>query len=191
MTTMRLLLHHPIAGLGAAVLALACVGLTAAQDESAKVEVGKPAPAFDLPATQINKALPDKKDAKTISLKDFENKKNVVLFFFPKATIECCGYRDRAEQFAQLDTVLLGISVDPLDAQVQFTEKEKLTYPLLADTDKKTAKAYGVLSPRGFANRATFVIDKKGIVRQVYPNANATKNAEEVLTWVKENLKDK
>jgi hypothetical protein len=66
--------------LGAAVLALACAGLTAAQEEGAKVEVGKPAPAFDLPATQIGKALPDKKDAKTLSLKDFENKKNVVLF---------------------------------------------------------------------------------------------------------------
>lgn len=77
---MRLLSHHPIAGLGAAVLALACVGLTAAQDESGKAEVGKPAPAFDLPATQIGKVLPAKKDAKTLSLKDFEVKKNVVLF---------------------------------------------------------------------------------------------------------------
>ena len=58
--------------------------LVAAED-APKVEVGKPAPAFDLPATQIAKALPDKKDAKTIGLKDFENKKNVVLFFYPKA----------------------------------------------------------------------------------------------------------
>jgi hypothetical protein len=77
---MRLLSHHSRAGLGAAVLALACAGLISAADEPAKPEVGKPAPAFDLPATQIDKALPDKKDAKTISLKDFENKKNVVLF---------------------------------------------------------------------------------------------------------------
>ncbi len=87
--------------------------------------------------------------------------------------------------------MLLGISVDPLDAQEKFTEKEHLTYPLLADPEKETAKAYGVLSPRGFANRVTFVIDKKGVVRQIYPNANATKNAEEVLDWVKDNLKDK
>ena len=57
----------------------------AAAEDAAKVEVGKPAPAFDLPATQIDKALPDKKDAKTINLKDFEGKKNVVLFFYPKA----------------------------------------------------------------------------------------------------------
>lgn len=85
----------------------------------------------------------------------------------------------------------MGISVDPLDAQQKFTEKEQLTYPLLADPEKETAKAYGVLSNRGFANRVTFVIDKKGVVRKIYPQANATKNAEEVLDWIKDNLKDK
>lgn len=85
----------------------------------------------------------------------------------------------------------MGISVDSLADQQKFTEKEQLTYPLLADAEKDTAKAYGVLSARGFANRATFVIDKKGVVRKIYPNANATKNAEEVLDWVKDNLKDK
>jgi peroxiredoxin Q/BCP len=61
----------------------------------------------------------------------------------------------------------------------------------LADAEKKTAKAYGVLSARGFASRATFVIDKKGIVRKIYPMANANKNAEEVLDWIKDNLKEK
>lgn len=87
--------------------------------------------------------------------------------------------------------MLLGISVDSLQDQQKFTDKEKLTYPLLADADKETAKAYGVLSNRGFANRATFVIDKKGIIRKIYPNANATKNAQEVLDWVKDNLNEK
>jgi peroxiredoxin Q/BCP len=85
----------------------------------------------------------------------------------------------------------LGISVDSLGDQQKFTKKEKLSYPLLADAEKETAKAYGVLSPRGFANRTTFVIDKKGTVRKVFPNANATMNAEEVLDWVKDNLKEK
>jgi peroxiredoxin len=46
---------------------------------------GQPAPDVTLPATQVEKVLPDKKDAKTLSLEDFKNKKNVVLFFFPKA----------------------------------------------------------------------------------------------------------
>jgi peroxiredoxin Q/BCP len=78
-----------------------------------------------------------------------------------------------------------------LEDQQKFTEKEQLSYPLLADPEKKIAKAYGVLSPRGFANRATFVIDKKGFIRRIYPNANAQKNAEEVLDFVKNNLKEK
>ena len=82
---MRSLSRLLLVGLGAALLAISSSGSAAGLEETPKVEVGKPAPAFDLPATQINKVLPDKKDAKTIQLKDFENKKNVVLFFFPKA----------------------------------------------------------------------------------------------------------
>ncbi len=85
----------------------------------------------------------------------------------------------------------MGISVDSLEDQQKFTDKEKLSYPLLADAEKETAKAYGVLSNRGYANRVTFVIDKKGVIRKIYPQANATKNAEEVLDWIKDNLKDK
>jgi peroxiredoxin len=67
---------------GTSVLALV-VGLGTTLAETPPE--GKPAPAFEVTATSIDKALPDKKDAKTISLKDFEGKKNVVLFFFPKA----------------------------------------------------------------------------------------------------------
>jgi peroxiredoxin Q/BCP len=85
----------------------------------------------------------------------------------------------------------LGISVDPLELQQKFTEKNNFSYPLLADSDKKVAKAYGVLNKGGYANRATFVMDKKGVVRKIYPMANATKNAEEVLDWVRENLAEK
>ncbi len=81
---MRLFPHWLRAGLGA-LAAVVCAGGTRAYEDAPKVEVGKPAPAFTLSATQISKVLPDKKDAKTLSLKDFEGKKNVVLFFFPKA----------------------------------------------------------------------------------------------------------
>ena len=48
---------------------------------------------------------------------------------------------------------VLGISVDKLDDQEKFTEKEKLTVPLLADPDKKVATDYGALGNSGFANR--------------------------------------
>jgi hypothetical protein len=79
---MRLLQVAALAGL----LALAAPALPSSADEGqGKVEVGKPAPPIDLPATNIDKVLPNKKGARTISLDDFKGKKNVVVYFFPKA----------------------------------------------------------------------------------------------------------
>src|SRR5690242_15447828 len=110
------LLHATLAA-GLFALALPLLGA----EDASKVQVGQPAPAIELPATQIEKILPDKKDAKTLSLKDLEGKKNVVLYFYPKAmtkgcTKESCQYRDRTREFAKLDTVIIGISTDKLDA---------------------------------------------------------------------------
>jgi peroxiredoxin Q/BCP len=88
--------------------------------------------------------------------------------------------------------VIFGISTDPLDLEQKFTEKENLNFPVLADADKKVAREYGVLNKTGtFAQRATFVIDKKGIVRKIYPMANAATNPQDVLTYIKEHLADK
>ena len=185
------------AGLFAAALALSIAPLSAREKEKtgpAKIVEGKPAPDVDLPATQIGKVLPDKKDAKTMSLKDFQGKKNVVLFFFPKAmtpgcTVESCGFRDKVADFAKLDTVVIGISTDTLENQLKFTEKESLKTPLFADPDKKVTAAFGALGSTGFAKRYTFVIDKKGIVRKIYTAVTPAKHPDEVLAYVKENLK--
>jgi peroxiredoxin len=61
----------------------------------------------------------------------------------------------------------------------------------MADTDAKAATAFGVLNPKGYANRVTFVIDKKGVVRKIYEVKDVEKHPEEVLTYVKENLAKK
>ena len=162
--------------------------------DAGEPEVGKPAPAIDLPATQIDKVLPDNKDAKTLSLKDLHGKKNVVLFFYPKAmtpgcTLESCGFTKLDKELAALDTVAIGISTDTLEDQQKFTEKEKLTTPLLADPDKKVTMAYHVLNPKnGKAQRVTFVIDKKGVVRQIYTKVTPNKHPQDVLEYIKENL---
>jgi peroxiredoxin Q/BCP len=87
--------------------------------------------------------------------------------------------------------VVVGISTDKLDAQQQFTEKEKLNFPLYADAEQKAAKTFGVLGPAGFAQRVTFVIDKKGIVRKIYRTVNPAQHPDEVLAYVKANLADK
>jgi len=153
--------------------------------------VGKPAPEFKLRAANLD-SVAKLKGKKEISLEDLKGK-NIVLFFYPKAmtrgcTVESCGFRDRAEKFAALDTVLLGISTDKLDAQEKFVKKEMLTFPLLADPEKTTTKAYGSLGVAGFASRHTFVIDKAGTLRKVYTTVGVAKHPDEVLDFIKENL---
>jgi hypothetical protein len=61
------------------------VAPAAADDKDGTVQEGKPAPDVALPATQVGTVLPGRKDAKTLHLKDVQGKKNVVLYFFPKA----------------------------------------------------------------------------------------------------------
>jgi cytochrome oxidase Cu insertion factor (SCO1/SenC/PrrC family) len=84
---MRWVVRRPAAaavGLAGMLLGVAALqALSAAQ--GGNVKEGQPAPAVELPATQIGTVLPDKKDAKTLKLQDLKGKKNVVLFFFPKA----------------------------------------------------------------------------------------------------------
>lgn len=85
--------------------------------------------------------------------------------------------------------MLLGISTDTLDTQAKFAEKENLNFPLLADGDKKVAEAFGVLAGKAFAQRHTFVIDKKGVVRKIYTKVSPAQHPDEVLAFIKENLK--
>lgn len=85
----------------------------------------------------------------------------------------------------------MGISTDTLALQQKFTDKEKLNFSLIADADKKASKAFGVLRASGTANRVTFVIDKKGVVRKIYAKVNPGNHPAEVLEYVKKNLADK
>ena len=86
--------------------------------------------------------------------------------------------------------MVIGISTDKLEKQKEFTEKEKLNFPLFADADKTAAKAYGVLNEKGgYANRTTFVIDKKGNVRKVYDKVDVKNHPQELLDYIKDNLK--
>lgn len=83
----------------------------------------------------------------------------------------------------------MGISVDPLEKQKQFAEKENLPYPMMADSEKTLTKAFGSLSQRGFASRHTYVIDKDGTIKKVFLQVSPAKHGEEVLKYVQENLK--
>ncbi len=73
------------------------------------------------------------------------------------------------------DTVVFGISTDNIPSQKEFADKLKLQFPLLSDfANRNVAKEYGVLIPeRGFANRATFVIDKEGRIQHIEEGSSA------------------
>ena len=79
------------------------------------------------------------------------------------------AYQAGIARFEGVDTMVFGISTDNVPSQKEFAEKLKLSFPLLSDfANRKVAAEYGVLFPdRGFANRATFVIDKEGRIQHV------------------------
>jgi thioredoxin-dependent peroxiredoxin len=188
MRTLTKVMAGAVLGLLAGML-LTVTSVRAEEKKAASVQEGKPAPDITLQAS-----LPDGK-SKTISLKDLKGK-NVILFFYPKAmtpgcTIESCGFRDKVKAFEKLNTVVIGISVDNLTNQQKFTAKESLTFPLLADPEKKVTKEFGALSTRGLASRYTFVIDKNGVVRKIYKTVSPNKHPQEVLDYIKENLSGK
>ena len=147
------------------MLTLAGLGLAATPATAGDLKVGDQAPNFKLQAS----------DGKTYQLADFKGKEAVVLAWFPKAftqgcTIECKSLAEHGDLIRKYDVTYFMASVDPLDGaqgNKAFAETHKADFPLLSDPTKETAKAYGVLAERGFANRWTFYIGKDGRIQAI------------------------
>lgn len=113
----------------------------------------------------------------------------VVLFFYPAAmtkgcTKESCHFRDLAAEFAAVGAQRIGISMDGVERQSQFTQKNALDYPLLADVDGEVAKLFGVKRSLDFlkVKRATFVIGRdRRIVDVVTSEMNMDVHADRAL----------
>jgi peroxiredoxin len=141
------------------------VGTLKPIDSKLKVKVGDPAPNFTLPSISGEK----------VSLNQFQGKKNVVLSFVPAAWTPVCsdqwpGYNIAKDIFNQYDAILLGITVDNIPTLFAWTNQMgKLWFPVLSDfwPHGEVAKKYGVLRSGGVAERALFVIDKKGMIRYI------------------------
>lgn len=130
------------------------------------VAVGDRAPAFTLPGTAPGGGVAD------YSLADFAGRP-VVLAFYPGDDTSVCtkqlnDYNDGLDAFNELDAQVLGISPQGLESHERFSSKYGFQFPLLADTDKAVAKAYGTLGPIGFPRRSVFVVDGEGIVRYAH-----------------------
>ncbi|MED1725489.1 thioredoxin-dependent thiol peroxidase [Brevibacillus parabrevis] len=153
------------------------------------IETGQAAPLFTLQAN----------NEQTISLEQYRGK-NVVLYFYPKdmtpgCTTEACDFRDYHPMFAELDTVVLGISPDSVKSHDKFIAKHELPFVLLADPEHEVAEAYGVwvlkkMYGREYMGieRSTFVIDKEGNIAKVWPKVKVKGHVQEVLQFIKEGL---
>jgi peroxiredoxin Q/BCP len=146
------------------------------------VKEGQKAPAFDLPSSEGGRVRLSSLAGKT-----------VVLYFYPRdntpgCTREACAFREAFARMRKRGAVLLGVSPDTVEAHAGFRDKHRLNFPLLADTDRAVAKAYGAFGPKTLYGkktvgmiRSTFVIDGSGIVRRVFPKVKVDGHAEEVL----------
>lgn len=113
----------------------------------------------------------------------------LVMYFYPKdftpgCTTEVCTFRDDIAKLRQAGAVVIGVSLDDVESHAKFAEKYRVPFPLLADSEHKVSRAYGVLaSTVGFhyARRTTFLIDPQGKVAKVYEDVDPEKNSTQVL----------
>ena len=135
--------------------------------------VNQPAPDFTLFDSAKNQ----------VSLHNLKGKK-VVLLFYPFAfsstcTKELCYIRDNMSLFNNIDAEVLGISVDSLYTLARFKEDQGYQFTLLSDFNKEVSRLYNAIyedwnyNMKGVSKRASFVIDRQGIVRYAQVLANA------------------
>ncbi len=119
-------------------------------------------------------------DGNDVTLSSFRGSQNVVIVFYPftfsgVCTGELCSLRDDLGAFESSSAQLLAISCDTRFAQKQFADQQGYTFPVLTDfwPHGAVARAYGVFNETvGAANRATFVIDKQGVIVDVFETPN-------------------
>lgn len=137
-------------------------------------------------------------DGHKVNLKDFRNSHNVVLYFYPKAmtpgcTVQACGLRDSQAELKKLDTVVLGVSPDPVARLGKFIEKQDLNFTLLSDEDHAVAEKYGAWGLKKFMGRefmgilrTTFVIDKDGRLKHVMDKVKTKSHHDDVMAVIRE-----
>ena len=146
---------------------------------------GDPAPDFRGTTT----------DGRPVALADYRGRK-LVLYFYPRddtphCTQQACSFRDHQAELAARGAAVLGVSAQDAASHRRFSDKFRLNFPLLADTDGAVGRAYGTLGGRGLvaklktalgaADRVTFIIDAEGRIAHVIDRPDVANHAEEVL----------
>lgn len=152
------------------------------------LQAGMDAPQFELPDA----------DMQMFNLATLQGKKNIVLYFYPKddtpgCTMQANEFTALDDDFASLDTIVIGVSRDECLSHAEFRDKYGLSVLLLSDTESIACKKYGVLYDKEVdghkkvsIQRSTFVIDKQGKLRHALYGVHAHGHATEVFNLVKE-----
>lgn len=147
---------------------------------------GYPIPNFSAPATNET----------TFTLNEFKGR-NVVIYFYPKdntpgCTTEGQNFRDLHNEFQALDTDIFGVSRDGLKSHENFRSKQGFPFDLISDKDEAVCKLFDVIKLKKLygkehlgIERSTFLIDKAGVLHQVWRKVKVAGHAEEVLESVK------
>jgi peroxiredoxin Q/BCP len=153
-----------------------------------QLQIGTEAPHFELYDA----------DMEEFDLAALRGKKNVVLYFYPKddtpgCTLQANEFTHLDDQFAQLDTVVVGVNRDECLSHAAFRDKYGLSVLLLSDTESSVCEKYGVLYDKEVdgqkkiaIQRSTFIIDKQGKLRHALYGIHVQGHAEEVFNLVKE-----
>jgi peroxiredoxin Q/BCP len=153
---------------------------------SMALRVGDKAPAFSMKTDGGGK----------ISLSQLKGQ-NVVLYFYPKddtsgCTAQACGFRDSLPKFGKIDAAVIGVSRDSVESHDKFKKKHKLNFALGSDETGKVTEEYGVWVEKSMygrkymgIERATFLIDGKGVIRGIWRKVKVPGHVDEVLKEVK------
>lgn len=165
-----------------AVLLIAILGYRSYSQKANTVQIGDRAPDFNL---IDNTGTPHK-------LADYAGK-YLIIYFYPRndtpvCTAEACQFRDHMPQLQAQNAAIVGISIDNSESNHRFSQKNKLPFPLLADTDGEVAKAYNSrlnLFITKVAKRRTFLINPMGNIEKIYTNIDVSNHSQQILSDLK------
>lgn len=151
------------------------------------LKIGDTVPDFSAPATS----------GLNFKLSDYKGKSNLVLYFYPKDSTPGCttegkDFRDRYDEFQSLDTEIFGISKDSMKRHDNFKAKQEFPFELISDESGEVCELFGVWQlKKTFGKeymgivRSTFLINKEGVVQQIWDKVKVKGHAEEVLETIK------
>jgi peroxiredoxin Q/BCP len=128
----------------------------------------------------------------TVALDDFKGQK-IILYFYPKdntpgCTAEACNLRDNYDDLLEKGFRIIGVSADSLESHKKFSDKYRLPFPLVPDTEKKIVMDYGVWGSKKFMgreyegiHRTTFVISEDGNIEHIISKVKTKDHADQVL----------